>query len=259
MRQVRSIPRARGTVGFWQAITRRTSPRPDSRASAGTPPRARARKLLYCFPSRHAACTDEGTMGDVIDLLERPLYGLSQVDRLLGLRGGTARRWIEGYERSGKRYPPVIREQPTGSEIATWGEFVETRLLAEYRDAGVPLIRMRPAVDRLRDALHTPYPLASAQTWIDVQGRELVRGVQEEVGLERRLALVVVRTGQRVLEWAKPADEFRRSVEWSGQDAAAQPRLLHPVADLAEVVIDPLRGFGEPVHRRARRPHRGRR
>lgn len=186
-------------------------------------------------------------MGDKINLLARPLYGLGQVDRILGLRNGTARRWIEGYERGGKSYPPVIRQEPTGDEIATWGEFVETRLLAEYRDAGVPLVRMRPAIDRLRDELHTSYPLASARTWLDIQGRELVLKVQEEVGLERELALVVVRSGQQVIEWSHPADEFRRSVEWTGADIEAQPRRVRPVAGLSEVVIDPLRGLGEPV------------
>lgn len=134
-------------------------------------------------------------MGDAINFLERPLYGLGQMDRILGLRGGTARRWIEGYQRGGKRYPPVIRQEATGDEIATWGEFVETRLLSEYRDAGVPLIRMRPAIDRLRDELQTPYPLASARTWLGIRGRELVLKVQAAVGLERQLALVVVRTG----------------------------------------------------------------
>src|ERR1700675_1890986 len=75
-------------------------------------------------------------MGKVVDLLNRPTYGLAQVDRLLGLPGGTARRWIDGYERAGKRYPPVVRESSTGDAIATWGEFVETRLLSEYREAG---------------------------------------------------------------------------------------------------------------------------
>jgi len=187
------------------------------------------------------------SMGDVINLLERPLYGLGQVDRLLALAGGTARRWIEGYQRGGKRYPPVIRHEPTGDEIATWGEFVETRLLAQYRDAGVPLLRMRPAIDRLREELGTPYPLASARTWLGIQGRELVLGVQEEIGLERQLALVVVRTGQRMIEWSDPAEEFRRSVEWTSADEEAQPRLVRPVTDLSQVVIDPLRGFGEPV------------
>jgi len=188
-------------------------------------------------------------MGNVIDLLSRPVYGLAQVDRILGLHSGTARRWIDGYQRSGKSYPPVVRETSTGKEIVTWGEFVETRLLAQYRDAGVPLGHMRPVVDALRDELQTPYPLASARTWLAPRGRELVGKVQDEVGLERPLALVVLRTGQAVLDWTPAAEGFRRSVEWTSDDAAAQPKLIRPVADIAEVVIDPLRAFGEPVVR----------
>ncbi len=148
-------------------------------------------------------------MGEVIDLLNRPVYGLPQVDRILGLPGGTARRWIDGYRRGGKSYPPVIRELTTGVDVATWGEFVETRLLAEYRDAGVPLLRMRPAIDVLREELGSTYPLASARTWLGVQGRELVRRVQEQVDLDHTLALVVVRTGQEVLDWSRRADDFR--------------------------------------------------
>lgn len=190
-------------------------------------------------------------MGDVHSLLDRPLYGLAQIDRILGLPGGTARRWIDGYRRAGKSYPPVIREQSTGDDIATWGEFVETRLLAEYRDAGVPLIKMRPAVDVLRDQLNTAYPLASARTWLAVDGQELLLGVQESVGLDRELALVVVRTGQGLL-WTQPAEYFRASLEWTSEDDTAEPRLLRPVRDINEVVIDPLRGFGEPVVRAVR-------
>lgn len=191
-------------------------------------------------------------MGEVIDLLNRPVYGLGQVDRILGLRAGTARRWIDGYYRSGKQYPPVVRDEPTGEDIVTWGEFVETRLLAEYRDAGVPMVNMRPAVDALRAELQTPYPLASARTWLDVQGREIVRKVQEEVRLARPLSLVIVRTGQQVM-WTPQAAGFAKSVEWtSGENGDRQPRLLRPSADLQDVAIDPLRGFGEPVVRNVR-------
>ena len=73
------------------------------------------------------------------DLMERPVYGLSQVDQLLALSPGTARRWIDGYVRQGRTYAPVIRPEATGAEIVTWGEFVEARLLAEYRDRGLSL------------------------------------------------------------------------------------------------------------------------
>jgi uncharacterized protein (DUF433 family) len=190
-------------------------------------------------------------MPQVVELLSRPVYSLPQVDRILGLRTGTAQRWIDGYRRGGKSYPPVVREDSTGDETVTWGEFVETRLLAEYRDAGVPLTRMRPVVDRLREELGTPYPLASSRTWLDIHGRELVRKVQEQVGLERRLALVVVRTGQHVM-WSPEAEAFSRSIQWTGNSGDAEPRLVRPQDDLVEVVIDPLRGFGEPVVRNVR-------
>lgn len=190
-------------------------------------------------------------MANVIDLLSRPVYGLSQVDVLLSLRSGTARRWIDGYARAGRSYPPVVREVSTGDDAVTWGEFVETRLLAQYRDAGVPMIRMRPAIEVLRDQMQTRYPLASARTWLDVDGRELVWKVQDQVGLERPLALVV-RTGQAVLDWSPPADAFRRSIEWTTDGNGAQPRLVHPDVDLDQVEIDPLRGFGEPVVRNVR-------
>jgi uncharacterized protein (DUF433 family) len=191
-------------------------------------------------------------MGSVLDLLERPTYGLAQVDHILGLPSGTARRWIDGYRRGGKTYPPVIREKSTGAESATWGEFIETRLLAEYRGAGVPLIRLRPAIDLLREELNTPYPLASARTWLQVDGRELVRRAQEMVDLDPSLSLVVVRERQQPL-WSKPADDFRRSLEWTpGNGAYPHVRLLRPVADIQHVTIDPLRGFGEPVVRGVR-------
>ncbi len=190
-------------------------------------------------------------MGKVVDLLERPTYGLSQIDSLLGLRGGTARRWIDGYTRAGKYYDPVVRERSTGGEIATWGEFVETRLLAEYRDAGVPMIRMRPAVEALRQELKVPYPLASARTWLRPEGRDLVLVVQEEVNLDPHLALVIVATGQ-TLAWSAEADRFSAAIEWTGDSDEAEPRLLRPAAGIREVVVDPLRGFGEPVVRGVR-------
>lgn len=191
-------------------------------------------------------------MGRVIDLLGRPTYGLPQVDRILGLHSGTARRWIDGYQRAGKQYPPVIREESTGDDTATWGEFIETRLLAEYRDAGVPLIRMRPAIEVLREELNTRYPLASAGTWLSVDGRELVRKAQVKVDLDPSLALVLVRDRQPTL-WSKPADEFRRSLEWTAANGSPQEiRLVRPVQDIQHVEINPLRGFGEPVVRGVR-------
>jgi uncharacterized protein (DUF433 family) len=200
-------------------------------------------------PNVGARCHDE-LVNDVVDLLERPTYGLAQVDRVLGLTAGTARRWIDGYSRGGRSYPPVVRETQTGSDVVTWGEFVEARLLAEFRDSGVTLAKMRPAVERLREELSTPYPLASNRAWLDSDGRELIRRVQEDVGLDRRLSLVVVRTGQGLLDWSDPVRGFVGSIEWDSDTQVV--RRLRPESDIPDVVLDPLMSFGEPTVRGVR-------
>ena len=187
-------------------------------------------------------------MSNTTDLLARPLYGVAQVDRLLGLTSGTARRWLEGYRREDRVYPPVIRPRAIGTDVVTWGEFVETRLLSEYRNAGVPVLRMRPAIERLREDLGTDYPLAHAQPF--VSGRELVLEVQNDVGLERQLCLVVIRNNQIVL--TQPAQKFVQSVEFStdqSTDGGGIVERLYPLTGVKSVVVDPLRQFGEPVVR----------
>ncbi|MDQ2709831.1 MAG: hypothetical protein M3Z25_20385 [Actinomycetota bacterium] len=52
--------------------------------------------------------------------------------------------------------------------------------------------RLRPAVVRLRDEFGR-YPLAHASPFLDVDGRDLVRRVQEQEGISGREMLVVVR------------------------------------------------------------------
>ncbi|WP_165036595.1 DUF433 domain-containing protein, partial [Candidatus Protofrankia californiensis] len=183
---------------------------------------------------------------DVINLLERPFYGMSQADRILLLPAGTTRRWVDGYRRGDTAYPPVIRPASTGDDTVTWGKFVETRLLAGFRARGVPLIRLRPAIEMLRERFDTRYPLAHARPF--VAGKDLVLAVQEDVGLDRELCLVVVRTGQRMLNLSTPAEAFFRSTEFT-DDEDGVARLIRPILDVDDVVIDPLRGFGEPVVR----------
>jgi uncharacterized protein (DUF433 family) len=184
-------------------------------------------------------------MATVANLLDHPVYGMAQVDRLLALPGGTAKRWIDGYERGGKSYPPVVRVEPTGDEIVTWGEFVETRLLSEYRTSGVPMVRMRPAVEMLRKT-YGKYPLAHARPFVN--DRELVLAVQEDVGLAKGLRLVLVRNDQLVL--TDPAQNFFESAQFGSASDVVER--LRPVKGVEHVYLDPLRQFGEPVVRSVR-------
>jgi uncharacterized protein (DUF433 family) len=179
-----------------------------------------------------------------IDLLDFAVYDFQMVDRLLGLPPGTSRRWIDGYSIGTKTYPPVIREIRSGVEDVTWGEFVETRLLAMYRrDRDIPMQRMRPAIERLRELLGIKYPLAHAQPYVGLN-RELVMGVQQDLDLDSNLRLWVVRSGQYLL--ADPAKQFYETVKFD--DLGGYVTQIWPDADRI-VEINPLKQFGSPVVR----------
>lgn len=176
-----------------------------------------------------------------MSILERPVYGISEAAGLLGLRPDRARAWLDGYERRGVRYAPVIRVEPTGADIVTWGEFVELGYLREYRRKGVPLQRLRPVIDELRQEFATPYPLATAKPYI--YGKELVLELQEKNDIPRSIAIVI--SSGRTIALADEAMRFFKKAEFDPPERG-DVRRLHPAGTASPVVIDPLVRFGRP-------------
>ncbi|KPM53867.1 hypothetical protein CcI49_34775 [Frankia sp. CcI49] len=183
-------------------------------------------------------------------MLEREIYSMGEAARLLAVKPARLRSWIDGYTRGQIHYEPVIRPEHTGSELVTWGEFVEAGYLREYRVRGISLQRMRVVVQRLRDRFGVLYPLAHARPY--VLGRDVVMEVQEEVGLATALSMVRVHDGQLVL--APRAQDFFEKVEFASGDGGGGDEALRIYPDSAarQVVLDPLRGFGSPVVRNTR-------
>lgn len=160
---------------------------------------------------------------------------------LLGLRPDRARAWLDGYERRGVLYAPVIRAQSTGADIVTWGEFVELGYLREYRRKGVPLQRLRPVIEELRQEFGTPYPLATAKPYI--YGKELVLELQEKNDIPRSIA-IVISSGQTIA-LADEAMRFFKKVEFDPSESG-EVRRLRPAGAASPIVIDPLVRFGRP-------------
>jgi uncharacterized protein (DUF433 family) len=179
-------------------------------------------------------------------VLDRELYTTSEASRLLQLPPRTLKNWLEGNLMRGVRYPPVLRSEPTGRDIVTWGEFVEAALLSEYRRVrGVPLQHLRPVIDDLRQRYGVPYPLAHYRPY--VADRELVISLLDEVGPAPDTGpLVVHRKGQLLLGAA--VDLFLEKVEFD-EDMASR---LRPDGKESPVVIDPEVAFGLPVVRGVR-------
>ncbi|BBZ49209.1 DUF433 domain-containing protein [Mycobacterium heidelbergense] len=176
----------------------------------------------------------------VTSMLDREVYVYAEVDRLIGLHGGTARRWINGYERAGKAYDPILRVKPHDTPWITWGEFVETRMLAEFRDVkNVPIPRLRAAIDELRRRFDTQYPLALMRPYLSVHERDLTIK-DEESEYE-----VVIRTGQQLLgdgRWL--ANLSTLGMDENGEAIIAE---IPADRDFPDIVINPMRYSGQPT------------
>jgi uncharacterized protein (DUF433 family) len=115
-------------------------------------------------------------------------------------------------------------------------------VLAAFRQSGVPLQRIRPALKRLSQEIGLDHALASRSLFSD--GAEVLYDyaatqADAQVGEE----LTVVRSGQRVF---RPAvQDYLKLITFGGDGWPAVLRL--PAYRGAYVVIDPSRGFGLPL------------
>lgn len=173
-----------------------------------------------------------------ITILDRPVTTVGEAARQLRIPPATLRYWLEGAERQGRNYEPVLRDSPTGSPHVTWGEMVEARYLRAYRTQ-VPMQRLRPFIEALRREFAVPYPLAHFRPFID-STRRLVLQLQEEADVPDELWLVFEGTdGQLRLNPAITQD-FLARVEFdeTGDSAGAALR-IYPQGRSSAVVIDP--------------------
>lgn len=177
-----------------------------------------------------------------VTVLDREMYTEAAAARLLGVPQGTLNYWLEGGERRGKVYRPVIRVEPRGDRAAvTWAEFIEAGLLREYRRThDVPMAELRAFIDVVRERYGPPYPLAHHRPF--VSGRELLSQAQDASDLHADFCLVAKVRGQLVL--TSPADSFVRRVTWEG-DIASEWR---PHDDpRSPVRMNPDIRFGRPA------------
>ena len=183
------------------------------------------------------------------------LYTVADAARIVDVHPSTLATWAKGYTRrpsSGQPVvgPPIItatvadrRGEPTIPFVG----LAEALVLAAVRRSGVPMQRVRPALDALQEEIGVEHALASRRLFTD--GAELLydfgesrRGTDEG---DRALELVVVRSGQRV--FADLIREYLQRIEYAEDGYAAL--ISVPAYKRAEVVADPTRSFGAPIFR----------
>lgn len=169
------------------------------------------------------------------------MYTEAAAARLLGVAQSTLNYWLEGGERRGKVYRPVIRIEPRGDRAGvTWGEFLEAGLLREYRRRSVPMLELRTFIDGIRNEFGVPYPLADRRPYVG--GKRLLVELQSKSRLRADFCLIAAVGSQLVL--TPTAQAFYERITWDG-DVAAEWR---PHDDRnSPVRMDPKVRFGLPA------------
>lgn len=188
------------------------------------------------------------------DRFRVPLYPVTEAARYLDVPVSTFRTWAHGYlHRTEGRRPvtgdAIVTTLPRDAGVSVpFVGLAEAHALAAIRGAGVPLQRIRPALDLLQRELGIEHVLASRSLYTD--GAELLYDFAEREGdtPEARSArdLVVVRHGQRVFN--DVVDSYLRRVDFA-EDGWAQRIHLRKYGT-ADVVVDPRRSYGIPIFAR---------
>ncbi|EFM45181.1 antitoxin [Mobiluncus mulieris] len=183
----------------------------------------------------------EGIMNahDIKSLVEStPLYSVSDVARIVKMNPSTARRWTQPDE-SGRAM--LYRcSVPSGELSMPFISLAEAFVAKGFRAAGVPLQRIRPAVQVLRKELGIEHVLASERLYTD--GAEVLYDYGQTEDGQYVRNLVVAGTGQRVFN--EVVEQFLRKITFE-QDFPVKISLRKYGDEL--LVVNPLINYGEPM------------
>jgi uncharacterized protein (DUF433 family) len=182
-----------------------------------------------------------------------PLYSLTEASRYLIVPRPTLTTWIEGYERrppSGVpvKKGPIVTALPVRGQGQARLPFVgiaEAYVLNAFRRAGVPMQRIRPSIDWLVNNVG-PHALASKDLYTD--GAEVLWHFAQQAGEgspddQVVKGLIVPRSGQYVFK--DIVEHYLKQISFGADKLADMIRL--PQYGDANVVLDPHRGYGQPV------------
>lgn len=179
----------------------------------------------------------------------RGLYTIPQAARLVGMKAGTLETWAHGYERrpNGR---PAVKQGSIVTSVAAKDDhrsipfigLVEATVVQAFRQTGLPLQRIRRALELLAHQRELDHALASSLLFSD--GANVLydyarREGDKQLGL---LTLTVVKTGQRVFH--EVIQQYLTRITFGDQWAT---ELVVPVTDRKLLRVRPAVAGGDPI------------
>jgi len=169
-----------------------------------------------------------------------PLYSQTEAARIIQAPPTSFTRWAHGQRfkqrqegRWGESAPLLTGVRPGRGLTVPFNALAEGYVIEAFRRAGLPMARIRPAIDVLRDEIGIDNALLSQRLMTD--GAEiLIRNGEGD--------LVVVRNHQGVFK--EVVSEFLKSMQYENGYVS----LIHlPTFEVVDVVVDPNRNSGHPT------------
>ncbi|RWX74426.1 hypothetical protein EPK99_24905 [Neorhizobium lilium] len=173
------------------------------------------------------------------------LYTPAEAGRLLHVPSAKISRWLNGHTLKGREYPalwtPSVQLNDSDRTILGFRDLMEIRVADAFIRAGVSSIQVRAAINYAREILGEQYPLSAERFRTD--GRSILLRVFEKDadGVERERLLNLFR---RQYEFKEIIDPLLKTVDF---DDHGSPKLWYPAGRRVNIIIDPLRAFGQPI------------
>ncbi len=177
------------------------------------------------------------------DRFTRRLYTVSRAARLVGMSPSTLRTWSHGYTKTFQERPPVkkgpvitsLNGASRDTRSIPFVGLVEATVVQAFRSTGLPMQRIRRALEVLASEGELQHALASRQLYSD-GANVLYDYAQKHHDRQLRL-LTVVHTGQRVFH--EVIDEYLKRIHFGDEWATelilpvTKRHLLRVVPDVA--------------------------
>jgi uncharacterized protein (DUF433 family) len=209
----------------------------NSRSGAATGGTINERRRVAVMAANER--NNEIAMGADDPRIARAVFTLREAAGYLGLPNSTLHSWARP---SGAAKPVITCFSAHGWEATVpFIGFAEAYVLSAFRRAGVPMQRIRPAVEVLSSGIGIEHALASKRLYTD--GAEVLYDYATSEHDQELRGLTVVRTGQR--QFAEIVRDYLKRITYGADGWASRLRL--PAYQKAEVIVDPRQAFGMPL------------
>jgi uncharacterized protein (DUF433 family) len=176
------------------------------------------------------------------ELLMTPIYAQAEAADIIRMPRSTFNHWATGYTTtSGNRKPPFITvDRPGRGYTVPFIGLAEAWIVKAFAQAGVPMGRIRPALEQLRSQIGVEHALASDRLKTD--GAEILWDLRQRDAAFDDNRLVVVRNGDAT--FGEIVREHLKRVDYR-DGFVGQLRI--PRVDGADITVDPQINFGQPT------------